>query len=148
MMHYLNRIDIEDILPNKLSDLLEVALGDLEKVENDKRYVVDMDTWHTYQKSNTRNVCCVCLAGSVMAKSLGASVNETIVGGQYNETIAAKLAVLDYCRKGDIRTAIMVINGSVPDFDFDRTVTPHHTNKDKFRNDLLRIIQDLRKHNL
>ena len=52
-------------LPNKPSELLKVALTDLELVEGDSKYRVDMRNWHTPQYDKT---CEVCLAGSVMAK--------------------------------------------------------------------------------
>lgn len=34
-------------LPKKLSKLLYVALNDLEEIEKDKNYQVDMEIWHS-----------------------------------------------------------------------------------------------------
>lgn len=49
-------------LPERLSDCLEVALADLERVEKLPNYVVAMDTFHATEKGK----CCVCLAGAAM----------------------------------------------------------------------------------
>jgi hypothetical protein len=54
-------------LPEKPSELIEVALRDLELCIKDPNYRVDMTTWH----APMNGVCLVCLAGAVMAKSLG-----------------------------------------------------------------------------
>ena len=53
-------------LPDKLSDCLELALGDLEKCERSKRYRIDMIEWH----NPVAETCYVCLAGSVIARAL------------------------------------------------------------------------------
>lgn len=53
-------------LPKKPSELLRVALADLEAVENMPGYVIDMGTWHSPQSDG----CHVCHAGAVMANSL------------------------------------------------------------------------------
>ncbi len=54
-------------LPSLPSALIRLALADLEKCEGDSRYCVVMNTvWHT----PSNNVCYVCLAGAVMAKTL------------------------------------------------------------------------------
>ena len=64
-------------LPNKKSELLTLALRDLEVVEKDNKYTVDMgDYYH-----QTMNSCYVCLAGAVMANTLDA---ESIVIGIRN----------------------------------------------------------------
>ena len=53
-------------LPDKPSELIRLALSDLEKCEGDSRYEVDMNEWHVPTQKG--HVCYVCLAGSVMAK--------------------------------------------------------------------------------
>ena len=64
---------VKDTLPKKPSALLRLALDDLAKVERDKRFVVNMNEWF---KSNGH--CQVCMAGSVMAKTLGVPIGERI----------------------------------------------------------------------
>jgi hypothetical protein len=62
-------VELQDTLPNKPSELIRVALKDLEEAERDPHYEVEMCTWH--RPSSTTGVCTVCLAGSVLAKSCG-----------------------------------------------------------------------------
>lgn len=66
-------------LPDPPSSLIRLAVTDLELVEVDDKYNIDMyETWHTPAfKENADNFdeddvvsCTVCFAGSVMAKSL------------------------------------------------------------------------------
>ncbi len=54
-------------LPNKPSELLEVAMHDLSLVERSSKYKVDMWSWH---KPTGAGYCEVCMAGAVMAKTL------------------------------------------------------------------------------
>jgi hypothetical protein len=54
-------------LPDKPSELLRLALHDLELCERDPKYRIDMEDW-MYE---TENTCHVCLAGSVLAKTCG-----------------------------------------------------------------------------
>lgn len=61
--------NIETKWPSTPWDLLRLAISDLEKCEADPLYKIDMDIWHEYDKH--RNVCLVCLAGSVWAKTMG-----------------------------------------------------------------------------
>lgn len=56
---------LKSILPTKPSALLRLALEDLEAVEADKKYKVAMGKWH-----EPNGACKVCLAGSVLAKTL------------------------------------------------------------------------------
>lgn len=55
--------------PKKLSAAIRLALDDLAKVERSKTYSVNMGVWHdpTYPEPK----CTVCLAGAVMAGTLG-----------------------------------------------------------------------------
>lgn len=111
-------------LPEKPSELLKLAMLDLEKVEADPRYRVDMGEWH---KPNGR--CSVCLAGSVMAKTLGLPPNKddpfydgrrrraeiirwrlpdyrtSPASPDVDPTISFKLFALDCFRNGDITCA-------------------------------------------
>ena len=58
----------------KLWQLLELALSDFEKVKKDPKYIIDMDRWHSPDDKSGK--CAVCLAGAVMAKSLGVKRSE------------------------------------------------------------------------
>lgn len=55
-------------LPNKLSELLRIALEDLKKAEQSPEYIINMDNWSLYNGSTKK--CEVCLAGAVVAIEL------------------------------------------------------------------------------
>ena len=55
-------------LPERLGALLEVGLGDLRACEASGGYRVEMRRWHEPARDGR---CRVCLAGAVMARSLG-----------------------------------------------------------------------------
>lgn len=99
-------------LPEKLSDLLLLALADIEKVERDhQRFTVSMEAWF---RVNHR--CAVCMAGAVMACTLGvtrADVNvydHSIAPWELNNPADArtgsKLQAIDDARVGSILTAL------------------------------------------
>ena len=64
---------VKDTLPKKPSALLRLALNDLAKVERDKRFVVNMGEWFL-----SNGHCQVCMAGSVMAKTIGVPIGERV----------------------------------------------------------------------
>lgn len=84
-------------LPNKPSDLLDVALRDLEACEQDDNYEIRMSLWHS-SNHNLDKKCFVCLAGAVMAKTMGTPV--TARGDPYDLVPHAKnkLQFIDACR--------------------------------------------------
>lgn len=61
-------------LPDKKSELLQVALNDIKRAANTPGYRIDMHEWH-YMDPDT-GVCEVCLAGAVMAFSLNVAPTE------------------------------------------------------------------------
>lgn len=96
----------EDVLPDKLSELLEVALTDLKKCERSTKYRVSMLHWHTPVPEG--NACWVCLAGSVMAKEFKLSPKDfatfahvTNEGVQNKITLLSNLALRTYSDSAD-----------------------------------------------
>lgn len=71
------------ILPDKPSELIRLALADLEKAEESRAYSVDMGMWHGYDEISGK--CTVCLAGAVMAGTLGVELNTTAGPGDFWE---------------------------------------------------------------
>ena len=71
------------VLPEKASDLLELAVRDAMAVAKMKGYKLDMGTWHS-----PNGVCRVCMAGAVMARTLrvarGAFWSPGIVGHHWS----------------------------------------------------------------
>src|SRR6187431_2046651 len=60
-------------LPNKLSDLLELAVRDAQACEADPRYRLDMSAWHV---PDGVGPCRVCMAGAVMAQTIHLAPSE------------------------------------------------------------------------
>lgn len=95
------------LLPDKLSDLIRLALCDLKEVERDPRYAVDMAVWHLSHPITGR--CAVCLAGSVMAKTLGVPPARGVSPAWFFERVRARLEALDAVRTDDLQYALMEI---------------------------------------
>lgn len=88
-------------LPDKKSDLLILALEDYFKVKSDLRYTIDMTYWHAGNSRNT--LCPVCLAGSVMAKSLQVPIGDIMHPEAFNnKEIEGKLKFLNSIRRGQL----------------------------------------------
>lgn len=100
-------------LPNKLWELLQVALMDLTLVELSKNYVVDMYSFH---ESNRK--CRVCLAGSVMAAQKNHnSYNQTGIKREWSKDYDA----LDDCRNYNFQRAIQAFQKNpIREFCFNR----------------------------
>lgn len=97
-------------LPNTLSGLLRVALHDMRMCLIDPAYEVRMDYWY-----EPGEVCCVCMAGSVLAQTLG-------FGTLYNKgfclpeldsvlprRLQAKLKAINYMRIGNFCSAFVML---------------------------------------
>ena len=115
---------MSDCLPDKPSELIRVALADLRKCEKDKRYGVDMGDWHSPDGSR----CYVCLAGAVMAKTLGAPIGESKSAGSYGSAplVSDRLCALDDFRRGEVSDGLEELGilspyrtMSIPDYDAD-----------------------------
>jgi hypothetical protein len=89
---------IPDILPDKLSDLLDLAVNDALKVSKLKKFKLNMGDWlETYDDGN----CNVCLAGSVMAGTLKVRTNNAYPS-QFGLSVSNKLDFLNTIRIGSI----------------------------------------------
>lgn len=96
----------------KLWQILEIALEDLTFVEVDPRYVVYMGVWH--QRGNSDmfedgpDKCAVCLAGSVMARTLEAPFNVRCEPENYatDDELKHKLLALDGLHRGYVGAAL------------------------------------------
>ncbi len=88
------------------SEFINQAVCDLEKIEKNREYKVDMYTWH----SSFKGVCHVCLAGAVMACSL--KVNRYDPKNPYlfdSASVRGKLVALDILRAADILSALRIL---------------------------------------
>jgi len=83
-------------LPDRVGDLIRLAVKDLTLCEANPDYTVDMGKWHYYD--DERGVCEVCLAGSVIAQSLGFNKGTTSDPSIFVREINHKLNMLNFCR--------------------------------------------------
>lgn len=89
-------------LPDDAPSLIRLALSDLEKVENDPAFAVDMNVWLRRYSS-----CCrVCLAGSVMANTLGSEMESPSL---FDHDTKHKLLALDHFRNGYLRVGLRLL---------------------------------------
>lgn len=98
----------KSVLPDKLSELLMVALKDLEKAEESPKHQINMRTWHG--GSTEHEECEVCLAGSVMAFTLNTPHNEPSYPGLFSINTMRKLLALNHLRVGNVAAALEAIN--------------------------------------
>lgn len=92
----------------KPSDLILIALKDMEKVEKNPKYKIDQGKWHDPNKNKTK--CSVCFAGSVMAMTYKLKPTEyyvpnTLMASEtgipgISELVASRIAALNSVRRG------------------------------------------------
>ena len=93
-------------LPDKLSELILVALADLERCEAMWIYKIDMMTWHNLEPTKFGGARChVCFAGVVMAQTKKVPLTHQ---GILNEDSyeGDKFVALDAIRQGKVADAL------------------------------------------
>lgn len=128
-------------LPDKPSELLAVALRDLEKCEKDPRFEIDMNVW--CERTGTGH-CAVCLAGSVMMQSLNGMPGPVPVPDL--ELITdRKLRALDHMRSGHIQSAMMLLGRGKDVCPRDRQVPryDHPTGTGPWKRAMRKLLADL-----
>lgn len=138
-----------DITTLKPSELIRVALADLEAVEKDDRYRVDMGVWHGQYEDVADGRCSVCLAGSVMAKSLGAAHVNNLIPDDFGVDLARSLMALDSFRMGFMDEGLDLMGEDMPDgIPSIFPVTPYVHNPDRFKADMQTMASLLEEHGL
>lgn len=133
-------------LPNKPSALLRLALDDLNKVEKQDGYKVNMASWHTPAlAAPATNKCQVCLAGAAMAKSLRGDSDSDLTPTSYSDRTANKLFAINLFRIGNVGGAFQRLGRSYrKGRTFDRIIADYY-NKKLFKKDLRKLAMDLAK---
>lgn len=134
-------------LPDQPSELLELALNDLEQVENDPSYDINMNDWHYPRDTG----CSVCFAGAVMAGTLGAAPGEELSPEDFEQSNDAyKLYALDSARGGDWGAFMdeLRIYHNVPDELFEElpNVTAYADDPEQFKANIRQAIDVLRRY--
>ena len=100
--------------PETLSGLIRLAVGDARKL-NHELYTPVYSQWHTPEEARCRQVCNVCLAGAVIAGTLGAPAHtdvkllgeEGITDAEWSDALIA----LNYARMGKWKLARIQLPG-------------------------------------
>lgn len=90
----------------KLHELVSAAIADLKKVDEDKRYIVNMGTYHESHNLSGAGVCMVCFAGGVMAKELDAKLGDYVGPSDFDPGVRLMLYALNSIRCGHVDDAI------------------------------------------
>lgn len=148
----------EEFSKAPLSAVIRVALEDLARVEIDPRYKVDMGVWHDQIVPGR---CYVCLAGAVMAGTMGVQPWQDIdspieavaiwIGGDVGamaKSIHARMWALNRVRTGDIGVALARIGADRPVGVEWPAVTPYDDDPAAFRRDLLKVAAALEERGL
>ena len=133
-------------LPDKLSELIRVAVWDLIKTEQmPYLYRINMYAWHDY--SDLDNKCHVCLAGAVMAQTIGVPhatmLPDDVIMLNRDDDDEDKLFALDEIRKGSVGAALSYMMMDSPFDDLIRPVTEYERDSGQFKQDLLKIADEL-----
>lgn len=131
----------------KLSDVpseaLAQALSDLELVEQDEEYVVDMYSWHEPNSGG----CKVCLAGAVLAKTVKVPINVKISPNFFMNTasrMSGKLYAMDSFARGDVSGGLSHF-GIESKNDVFFPVPTYESNPDGFKSVIKSIIKKLKE---
>ena len=87
-------------LPDNLIDLIELAIDDVRKCKADPKYIINMNIWHGPIR---KNKCAVCIAGSIIAKTLKANRLKDLVPYEFGNINDLKLSIIDTIRTGWFR---------------------------------------------
>lgn len=131
-------------LPDKPSELILVALADLEAVEKDPAYTVDMAKWHRFEGGT----CFVCLAGAVLAKTVGLYPQETVGPHSVKTEISDKMRALDSFRTGDVAGGLWYLEAEGEGIQSSMTVPLYDSDPAGFKGALRQIAEMLATHNL
>lgn len=141
-------------LPNKLSDVIDLALADLAAVEKMKaKYKIGMDeAWHERKESWDNNdtqvldkQCTVCFAGSVMAHTFGKDNTEHTEPEDFTKHNMSRFFALDYIRQGQLDDAFTALDKDRP-FGLAEEVyiTSYDRDRKQFKSDMRSVSKLLR----
>lgn len=134
-------------LPGKLSALIRVALADLKLCEKDDHYEIWMSDWHS--PSTRTGKCEVCLAGSVMAQTLGTPRSKYTAPSYFSNShstyVQNKLYALNCLRTGEVATACQFvgIKNYIDFYSLDRTIVMYRRGEETFHKEMNILADDM-----
>lgn len=94
-------------LPTTLSELILVGVRDMEALDP-ARYEPRFGVWH--EPAMSSDACYVCLAGAVMAGTLGADIDRNYNAEDYDLLTCRQLYALDHARTGSYYRALALLS--------------------------------------
>ncbi len=133
-------------LPNKLSDLIVVALADLKACEQDDKYIINMGEWH---RPMPQGVCFVCLAGAVMAQTCKIRITDNIkpYSLRFRDDSTKKFKAINAVRVGDVRSALLLMGVDSNEVEY-HVVDDYHSNPVVFVEQMNSIVEHLQERGL
>ncbi len=152
-------ITVEQLAALKPNELIRLGVGCMKLVLSDERYEISMGGWHQpiYKDDNPIPIICqVCMAGAVMAKSLGCdprlSYSPGFFEGEYVESRVYSashaaydpLHAINNFREGDVWDGLETL-GLVGDVtnELDRIIVEYAASPDKFFEQMEKLADDL-----
>lgn len=141
----MHKFHTKTVLPGKPSELITLAMDDLNRAERSDKYSVSMSNWHYPMQGGER--CYVCFAGAVMAMTMKVPIDFEIDSpDQFLGANSNKLASLDYFRLGNVRAAFGELGRSEErGEEFDRNIPSYIFKKRAFKLAMRRLARDLEK---
>ena len=139
---------MSDIGTMKPSELIRHALTDLEKCEREG-YWIDMSVWHV--GSENEDMCRVCLAGAVMAQTMGGSRKEDINplllldDGRIDEASYNALIALDAFVSGQVESGAAAMKICEDDLPEGRHVPRYEDDPEKFKEAMFELVGELER---
>lgn len=129
-------------LPKNILELTKLAIADLEKVEKDPNYRVDMGEWHT----PSGDICLVCLAGAVMSQTFEMSP-ETYADPRDCTDIERQLHFLNDLRAGYVAfdDNKLYTTGAYAYSSRRANITPYRHSKADFKHEVLAFAERLER---
>ena len=106
-------INNRSALPSTMESLLATAIRDARSLDRSIFYP-HFEHWHQIQSRALMKVCAVCLAGSVISRTLEVSSDESISPSSFDKHTQRLLLALDGMRNGDWLFAFLRIYGKNP----------------------------------
>lgn len=131
-------------LPNKPSQLLRLAMNDLEIIEKDPRYEIDMAEYHYRADGFT---CLVCMAGAVMANTMKLDYTKYAHPISFPDETRQKLFAINSLRCGDVVEALVIL-GLKMKYGLCFKATDYHKDKEAFKFEMEFLIIALQEEGL
>ena len=119
--------------------MLSLSLDDLELVDKDPNYEINMRIWHKRVKGKKQ--CVVCLVGSVLAKTFNVDRTYTAHDDTIDPKILKKLYAINYIRQGKLSMALQYLDLTKEQKAVDEITNIAVANKDNDDDILFRTVE-------